>query len=149
MTDKVKSTRQQQLINISQGPMLNFNKRDWDGVRSSATADLVWEDVAANRKIEGADQVIEACQVWIVALPDMYATVVNSFVCGANVVCDETIVRGTHTGPMQIPDEVILATGKGLEIRTSRIIEIEDNKVTSIREYYDQMTMMQQLGLAG
>ena len=149
MTDKVKSIRQQQLINISQGPMLNFNKRDLDGVRSSATADLVWEDVAANRKIEGADQVIEACQVWIVALPDMYATVVNSFVCGANVVCDETIVRGTHTGPMQTPAGVIPATGKSVEIRTCRVIEIEDDKVKSIREYYDQMTMMQQLGLAG
>lgn len=148
MTDKVKSIRQQELINISQGPMLNFNKRDWDGVRSSATADLVWEDVAANRKIEGADQVIEAWQLWIVALPDMYTTVANSFVCGANVVCDETIVRGTHTGPMQIPDDVIPATGKSLEIRTCRVIEIEDDKVKSIREYYDQMTMMQQLGLA-
>ena len=79
----------------------------------------------------------------------MYTTVVNSFVCGANVVCDETIVRGTHTGPMQTPDGVIPATGKSVEIRTCRVIEIEDDKVKSIREYYDQMTMMQQLGLAG
>ena len=53
----------QQLINISQAPMLAFNKKDWDGVRSSATADFVWADVAVNRKIEGVDQVIEAGQV--------------------------------------------------------------------------------------
>ena len=48
----------QQLINISQAPMLAFNKRDWDGASFIATADFVWADVAVNRKIESADQVI-------------------------------------------------------------------------------------------
>jgi len=53
----------QQLINISQAPMLAFNKRDWDGASFIAAADFVWADVAVNRKIEGADQVIEEGQV--------------------------------------------------------------------------------------
>ena len=53
----------QQLINISQAPMLNFNKRDWDRASFSATADFAWADVAVNRKIEGVDPVIEAGQV--------------------------------------------------------------------------------------
>ena len=48
----------QQLINISQAPMLAFNKRDWGGASFIATADFVWADVAVNRKIESADQVI-------------------------------------------------------------------------------------------
>ena len=139
----------QQLINISQAPMLAFNKRDWDGASFIAAADFVWADVAVNRKIEGADQVIEEGQVQIVALPDMYTTVVNSCACGANVVCDETIVHGTHTGPMQTPAGVISATGKSVEIRTCRIIEINGDKVKPMRQYYDLMTMRQQLGLAG
>ena len=139
----------QQLNNLAQAPMLAFNKRDWDGVRSCTTADFAWEDIAANRKIEGVEQVIEAWQAWIVAFPDIHANVLNSFVCEANVVCDETIVSGTHTGPMQTPDKVIPATGKRVEVRTCRIIEFEGDKVRSIREYFDLMTMMQQLGLAG
>ena len=53
----------QQLINISQAPMLAFNKRDWGGASFIATADFVWADVAVNRKIESVDQVIEAGQV--------------------------------------------------------------------------------------
>ena len=52
----------QQLINISQAPMLAFNKRDWGGASFIATADFVWADVAVNRKIEGVDPVIEAGQ---------------------------------------------------------------------------------------
>ncbi|MDP7631982.1 MAG: ester cyclase [Candidatus Latescibacteria bacterium] len=139
----------QQLINIAQASMLTFNKKDWDGVRSCTTADFVYEDVAANRKIEGVDQVIEAWQAWTVAFPDIHGTFVNSFVCGANVVCDESIVRGTHTGPMQTPDEVIPATGKSVNVRTCRIVEIEGERVKSIRHYFDMMTLMQQLGLAG
>ena len=139
----------QQLNILAQAPMLTFNKRDWDGVRSCTTADFSWEDIAANRKIEGVEQVIEAWQAWIVAFPDIRANVLNSFVCEANVVCNETIVNGTHTGPMQTPDTVIPATGKSVEVRTCRIVEFEADKVTSIREYFDMMTMLQQLGLAG
>ena len=63
-------------------------------------------------------------------------------------MCDEFLVCGTHTGPMQTPDGVIPATGKSVEIRSCRIVEIEGDKVKSIRQYYDMMTMMQQLGLA-
>jgi len=64
-------------------------------------------------------------------------------------VCDETIVRGTRTGPMQTPAGVIPATGKSVEIRTCRIIEIKGDKVKSMCQYYDLMTMRQQLSLAG
>ncbi len=138
-----------QLNILAQAPMLAFNNRDWDGVRSCTTANFTWEDIAANRKIEGVEQVIEAWQAWIVAFPDIRANVLNSFACEANVVCDETIVSGTHTGPMQTPDTVIPATGKSVEVRTCRIVEIEGGKVKSIREYFDMMTMLQQLGLAG
>ena len=138
----------QQLINISQAPMLAFNKKDWGGVRTSTTADFVYEDIAANHKIEGIDQVIETWQAWTVVCPDMHGSFVNHFVYGSNIVCDEFLVCGTHTGPMQTPDGVIPATGKSVEIRSCRIVEIEGDKVKSIRQYYDMMTMMQQLGLA-
>ena len=138
----------QQLIDIAQAPMLTFNKRDWDGVRSCTTTDFVYEDVATNRKIEGVDQVIEAWQAWIVAFPDLNGTFVNSYVSGTNIVCDESIGRGTHTGPMQTPDGEIPATGKSIEFRSCRIVEIEGEKVKSIRQYFDMMTMLQQLGLA-
>lgn len=49
----------QQLIDLAQAPMLTFNERDWDGLRSCTTADLVYDEVAApHRRVEGIDQVI-------------------------------------------------------------------------------------------
>ena len=41
----------QQLINISQAPMLAFNKRDWGGASFIATADFVWADVAVGATV--------------------------------------------------------------------------------------------------
>jgi ketosteroid isomerase-like protein len=51
--------------------------------------------------------------------------------------------RGTHTGPLgPIP-----ATGKSAEVVVCDIVEIRDGKIYREREYYDQLTMMQQLGV--
>ena len=139
----------QQLIDIAQAPMIAFNQRDWAGLKSCTTADFVYDEVATHRKLEGSDQVTKMWKEWVIALPDCHGTFVNAFVSGGKVVCDEWIMRATHTGPMQTPDKVIPATGKRVEVRTCRIIEFEGDKVRSIREYFDLMTMMQQLGLAG
>ena len=119
-------------------------------IRSCTTADLVYDEVAApHRRVEGIDQVIAMWQEGTIAFPDIYGTFVNSYVSGTNVVCDEVIGRGTHTGPLQTPDGVIPATGKSFEIRSCRVVEIEGDKVKVIRNYFDGLTMMQQLGLAG
>ena len=84
-------------------------------IRSCTTADLVYDEVAApHRRVEGIDQVIAMWQEGTIAFPDIYGTFVNSYVSGTNVVCDEVIGRGTHTGPLQTPDGVIPATGKSL-----------------------------------
>jgi predicted ester cyclase len=50
---------------------------------------------------------------------------------------------------MQTPDGEIPATGNSIEMRACVLFEVEDDKVKSIRQYFDMMTMMQQLGLAG
>ncbi len=129
--------------------MLAFNNREQAGVGSCTTADFKWEDIAVNRKIAGVDEGIEAWQTFTLAFLNIQAIVVNPFVRESNVVSNETIVSGTHTGPMQILDTVIQAMGKAVEMRTFRIIEFGGDKVKSIREYFDMMNVLQQLGLAG
>jgi len=53
--------------------MLTFNKRDWDGLRSCTTADLVYDEVAApHRRVEGIDQVIAMWQEATIAFPDIW-----------------------------------------------------------------------------
>ena len=67
----------------------------------------------------------------------------------SNVVSNETIVSGTYTGPNQILYTVIQATGKAVKMPMCRIVEFGGDKVKSIREYFDMMNVLQQLGLAG
>jgi len=129
--------------------MLAFNNREQAGVGSCTTADFKWEDIAVNRKIAGVDEGIEAWQTFTLAFLNIQAIVVNPFVRESNVVSNETIVSGTHTGPMQILDTVIQAMDKAVKMRTCRIIEFGGDKVKSIREYFDMMNVLQQLGLAG
>ena len=138
----------QQLINVAKAQVIAYNEKDWDKVRASVTADLVYDEVATHRKAEGVDQVIDVWQGWATALPDSHGTFENAFVASGKVVLEVTW-RGTHTGPMQTPDGEIPATGKSIEMRACQIVEIEGGKAKSVRQYFDMMTLMQQLGLAG
>ena len=139
---------EQQLINAAKALTVGYNEKDWDKVRASVRADFVYDEVATHRMVEGINQVIEVWQGWAKALPDSRASFDNAFVGSGKVVLEITW-RGRHTGPMQTPDGEIPATGKSIEIRACQIVEIEDGKAKSMRQYFDMMTMMQQLGLAG
>ena len=139
---------EQQLINAAKALTVGYNEKDWDKVRASVRADFVYDEVATHRMVEGINQVIEVWQGWAKALPDSRATFDNAFVGSGKVVLEITW-RGRHTGPMQTPDGEIPATGKSIEMRACQIVEIEDGKAKSMRQYFDMMTMMQQLGLAG
>ncbi len=138
----------QQLIDTAKAPFIGYNEKDWDKVRASTTTDLVYDEVATHRKVEGIDQVLELWQEWATALPDSHGIFHDASVSSGKVALELTW-HGTHTGPMQTPDGEIPATGNSIEIRACALFEVEDDKVKSIRQYFDMMTMMQQLGLAG
>ncbi|MCI0697351.1 ester cyclase [candidate division KSB1 bacterium] len=138
----------QELINAAKAPTVAYNKKDWDGVKAAITAGFVYDEVATQSKAAGADQMIEAWRGWATALPDSNATFESAFVSGGKVVLEMTW-RGKHTGPMQSPKGEMPATGKSIEIRACQIVEVEGGKAKSMRHYFDMMTMMQQLGLAG
>lgn len=55
----------------------------------------------------------------------------------------EWIMRGTHTGDLPgLP-----ATGKGVSVRGSSIIELQDGKIRRCSDYWDMATLLRQIGL--
>ena len=138
----------QQLIDTAKAPFIGYNEKDWDKIRASTTTDLVYDEVATHREVEGIDQVLELWQEWATAFPDSHGIFQDASVSSDKVALELTW-HGTHTGPMQTPDGEIPATGNSIEIRACALVEVEDDRVKSIRHYFDMMTMMQQLGLAG
>jgi steroid delta-isomerase-like uncharacterized protein len=139
---------QQQLIDAAKAPMLAYNDKNWEAVRASLSPDCAYDEVATNRKVQGIDQVISVWQGWAMAFPDSKATV-HSELASGNTVVFEVSWRGTHEGPLQIPDGPIAGTGKRIDVRACMVIEVADDKAKVQRHYFDMATLLQQLGIAG
>jgi steroid delta-isomerase-like uncharacterized protein len=138
----------QQLIDAAKAPLLAYNQKDWNAVRSSITQDFVYDEVGTRRKVQGADQTITLFQGWAEAIPDSKASFDNAVASG-NTVLLELTWRGTHSGPLQTPNGSFAATGKKIEIRACAVIELLNGKAKLQRHYFDMATLLQQLGMAG
>jgi predicted ester cyclase len=53
---------------------------------------------------------------------------------------------GTHTGDMVTPQGTVPATGKRVELRFADYFKVAGDKVIEHRTYFDQASMMAQLG---
>lgn len=76
------------------------------------------------------------------AFPDLNQSIDDTVVEGDKVVVRFT-ARGTHTGDlMGIPP-----TNKSIAVGGIAIFRVVNGKVAEVREVFDEMTMMQQLGV--
>jgi carboxymethylenebutenolidase len=78
--------------------------------------------------------------------PDFRITPVSRTV-GENTIVDEFIVRFTHTTEMDWLLPGVPPTGRAVEIPTVAIVQFEGNKVAHEHIYWDQATVLVQLGL--
>jgi steroid delta-isomerase-like uncharacterized protein len=138
---------QQQLVDAAKAPIIAFNEKDWDAVKASVTPDIVYDEVATNRKVQGVDQVIPLWQGWATAFPDAKATFQRAFPSDGAVVLELTW-QGTHKGPLQTPGGPIAATGKRIDIRACMVTELSGDKAKLERHYFDMATLLQQLGVS-
>ena len=138
----------QQLIDAAKAPILAFNDKDWDAVRASVARDLVYDEVATGRKAEGVDQVVPLWQGWAAAFPDAKATIHNA-VAGDKTVVIELNWKGTHKGPLQLPEGPLAPTANRIDVRACFVVEMAGDKPQRERHYFDMATMLQQLGVAG
>jgi steroid delta-isomerase-like uncharacterized protein len=61
-----------------------------------------------------------------------------------DAVLVEAVVRGTHNGPLRS----LPPTGRRFELRILAMFVFEDDKLVCERVYFDQSTVMRQLGIA-
>ncbi|MFQ5890840.1 MAG: ester cyclase [Gemmatimonadota bacterium] len=137
----------QELITAAKAPSEAYGEKDWDAVRNALAPEFVYDEVATYRKAEGIDEVIDLWRGWAKALPDSRATFEDPFVDGDTVVLPLTW-RGTHTGPLPLPDGEIPPTGKRIALRSCQVIRIRGGKAISMRQYFDMLTLLSQLGVA-
>jgi steroid delta-isomerase-like uncharacterized protein len=105
------------------------------------TPDLVWHD--PDQEIQGHEEAKQFIALYKTAFPDLRPTVEDEIAEGDKVVSRWTI-RGTHQGETE---EFGPPTGKQIELEGITIHRIEGGKIVEEWERYDNLSVMQQLGL--
>ncbi|HEY3202070.1 MAG TPA: ester cyclase [Thermoanaerobaculia bacterium] len=137
---------QQSVVDIAKAQVLAYNEKDWDKVKAGVAPGFVYDELGTQRKVEGVDDVIAIWKGWATAMPDSKATF-NSEIASGNTVVLEMTWRGTHKGPLKTPTGEIPATGKNFEIRACQVVEVANDKVKSVRHYFDMGSLLRQLGV--
>jgi steroid delta-isomerase-like uncharacterized protein len=123
-------------------------RRSWESVDAPDTlgevyaSDVVWH--MPDQEVRGIEEAKQFVDMFKTAFPDMHATVEDVVAEGDKVVTRVTI-RGTHRGEVA---EFGPPTGKQVEIEGITIHRIEDGKIAEEWNSYDNLSLMQQLGLA-
>jgi steroid delta-isomerase-like uncharacterized protein len=137
----------QQQIEAAQAPTQAYGRKDWNAVKAALTTDFVYDEVATQRRAEGADAALALWRGWAAAFPDSAPTFHTGYASGNTVVVELTWT-GTHTGPMETAKGTIPATGKRIEVRACQVCEITDAGKTKLqRHYFDLATLLGQLGV--
>jgi predicted ester cyclase len=106
------------------------------------TPDALWH--LPDRDIHGVEQFKEYVTTYITAFPDASVTVEDEIAEGEKVVNRFTL-RGTHQGETE---ELGPPTGRQMEQKGMAISRIEGGKIVEEWQAFDNLSVMQQLGLA-
>lgn len=123
-----------------------FNSGDVPLLLSLVTDDFELQDVALGISWHGRQGWGEWLQNWATSLPDAN-TEINSIMAEGDVIATEHTGRGTHTGVLNTPAGAIPPTGKAIELHFAEFFIMRDDKIKTMRAYWDTGTLMRQLGL--
>jgi len=99
--------------------------------------------LGADGSVGGIDVGIAVAETYTSAFPDMTMTVEHHHAVSGDLSIMEIVAAGTHLGDLQ----GIAPTGRAVSVRVCNVVEVKDGKIWREREYYDGLSMMQQLGV--
>lgn len=121
-----------------------FNRRDWDGMRPFLADSLRYVDVATGRASRGVEEFLEQQRGSVQGISDGRA-VDDRYLQGRDFTVSLFVGTGTHDGTTR---EGIPATGRSISADFCEILHYDQHgKVVSGELRYDQLTVLQQLGV--
>lgn len=136
-----------EVVQVAEECVEALNASDWERLRATFAADAVWDEVGTQRRVQGVSAVIELSRGWRAAFPDARGTVTNAVAAGDTAVM-ELAYEGTHDGPMETPQGGIPPSGKKVTVRAVMVAQVRDGRITEVREYFDVLTLLTQIGAA-
>jgi len=125
----------------------SIGARDWEAYGSVFAEDLQMVTPALPGITIGRNARVQFVQGIVESFPDGVVEVQRYFGKG-DWACVEVLFTGTHTGPMPGADgSVIPATHKSVKWPYCMVMKFEDGLVSQLYEYYDQLDLLNQLGV--
>lgn len=122
--------------------VLAENRRSIDGLLETLCAEPVYQIMATGETYRGREAVAAFYGDLFEAMPDVMFELTGQFV-GEEGVVEESVMVGTHTGPLfDIP-----ATGKPIRLPLTIVFPMKDGKILGERLYFDMDTLYRQIGL--
>jgi steroid delta-isomerase-like uncharacterized protein len=119
-----------------------LNNGNVDVFDQTHSEDCVWHG-PGGRELKGRQAIKEMVRGYVEAFPDMRMTIEHE-VAEGDLLATHWHVVGTHNGPLgETPP-----TGKRIDIHGYIIARFERGKVAEEFEVFDELRMLQQLGLA-
>ena len=118
------------------------SQRNPDAIEEVYSADTVLHE--PDQDLQGVEEAKQYLSMYISAFPDMSVTVEDVIAEGDQAVTRWTL-RGTHQGEIE---EFGPPTGRRVELEGITIHRMEGGKIVEEWERYDNLGVMQQLGLA-
>jgi len=119
-----------------------LSKGDLDTIKELMAPEFVRYSPSTTIDIRSLEELVEVVKMIHGGLPDINISIEQSYAEGDTVI-SRYIMRGTHLGEFQgMP-----ATGNKLETSGILIFRIKNGKVVEIREEFDSVGFMQQLGM--
>ena len=127
-------------------------QKAWDNQDMAALVQLYAEDATMvmpgeAEPIQGREAIEKNQVASLRAMPDMTIKFTTILIQG-NHIAFEGIFKGTFTGPLASPEGDIPPTGKSMKNKFAFIVKVNaDGLIEEDRTYFDNLSLMQQLGL--
>jgi steroid delta-isomerase-like uncharacterized protein len=136
------------ITKLSQDYMKAFNAHDIEKIQSYYTDDCMVENLGTGQVMHGVQDVKNYFLNFFSAFPDVQTEFTNDFRCN-DWSATEWIMTGTHKGTLKgsggMPD--MPATNKKISVKGAMINHIHQDKIQKEIDYFNFMSVMQQLGM--
>ena len=119
-----------------------LNERDYEHVAALFSEDCEFVSVPSGVKFTGTDSMLRGLREFSEAFPDWAVEVVNMVASGP-YVATEWKTTGTQQGMFRGESP----TGIRFRRDGCSVAEVEDGRIVRYRDYYDRVTLFEQLGL--
>lgn len=122
-----------------------FNRGDFERIRALQAPGFSYAEPATGRVVRGEQEFEALLRGWRDAVPDVRGEVTRVAVDG-DVAVLEITWRGTHSGPLAMPDGTLPPSGRSVDFVSTLWQHWDGERMVEERHHLDMLTFLTQVG---